>query len=98
LASLPMWFLLWAERNAIYPPPPRMMTIGISQSGLKPVPTPSSVASGVAVLVRLGSRVGVGVLGNVGLGVGVGVTGVGVGVTVAGGVTLSSRRSPGQRR
>ena len=74
---------LWAERNAIYPPPPRMMTIGISQSGLKPVPTPSSVASGVAVLVGLGSSVGVGVLGNIGLGGGVGVTGVGVGVMVA---------------
>ena len=55
-----------------------MMTIGISQSGLKPVPTPSSVASGVAVLVGLNSRVGVGVLGKVGLGVGVGVIGVGV--------------------
>ena len=89
---------LWAERNAIYPPPPRMMTIGISQSGLKPVPpTPSSVASGVAVLVGLGSRVEVGVLSKVGLGVGVGVTGVGVGVMVAGGVTLSSKRSSGQR-
>ena len=74
-----------------------MMTTGISHSGLKPVPTPNSVASGVAVLVGLGSKVDVGVLGKVGLGVGVGVTGVGVGVTVAGGVTLSSRRSPGHK-
>jgi len=65
-----------------------MMTIGISQSGLKPVPTPSSVTSGVAVLVRLGSRVGVGMLDKVGLGVGVGVTGVGVGVMVATPISL----------
>mgnify|MGYP000848826342 FL=1 len=40
-----------------------MMTIGISQSELKPVPTPISVASGVVVLVGLGSRVGVGGVG-----------------------------------
>ena len=65
-----------------------MMTIGISQSGLKPVPTPSSVTSGVAVLVGLGSCVEVGVLGNVGLGVGVGVTGMGVGVMVATPISL----------
>jgi len=72
------------------------MTTGISQRGLKPAPSPSRVGSGVAVLVGLGSSVGVGVLAKVGLGIGVGVTGVGVGVTVAGGVTLSSSRSPGQ--
>ena len=74
-----------------------MMTIGISQSGLKPTPAPNNVGSSVGVLVGLGSRVEVGVLSKVGLGVGVGVTGVGVGVMVAGGVTLSSKRSSGQR-
>ena len=73
-----------------------MMTTGISQSGLKPVPIPNNVGSSVGVLVGLGRRVGVGVLGNVGLGVGIGVTGVGVGVMVAGGVTLSNSFSPGQ--
>jgi len=73
-----------------------MMITGINQRGLNPEPSPRNVGACVGVLVGLGSRVGVGVLGRVGLGVGVGVTGVGVGVMVAGGVTLSNSFSPGQ--